>query len=90
MRIAPECLQPGGKIALLTFHSGEDRRVKEAFKSGHEQGLYDYISEVIRPSPEEMRSNSRAIPAKLRWARKNASGSHLGTLDDGDASCVRE
>jgi 16S rRNA (cytosine1402-N4)-methyltransferase len=73
LRHLPACLNPGGRVAVLTFHSGEDRRVKKAFAAGREQGIYAKISEeVIRPSPEEMRSNSRSAPAKLRWARRSA------------------
>ena len=69
LRELPHCLRSGGRVAILTFHSGEDRRVKKAFKTGLQSGLYSSISEeVLRPSPEETRSNSRAAPAKLRWA----------------------
>jgi 16S rRNA (cytosine1402-N4)-methyltransferase len=54
---------------VLTFHSGEDRRVKKSFRAGLDQGLYVRIAEeVIRASPEEVRANPRAKPAKLRWA----------------------
>jgi 16S rRNA (cytosine1402-N4)-methyltransferase len=72
LRNLPMCLKPGGRVAILTFHSGEDRRVKKAFDAGCRDGLYDEIShEVIRPSPEEIRSNPRSAPAKLRWARRS-------------------
>lgn len=65
----PYCLKPGGRIAILSFHSGEDRRVKKAFKSGVNNGLYASISdEIIRPSVEEQRANPRSSSAKLRWA----------------------
>jgi 16S rRNA (cytosine1402-N4)-methyltransferase len=71
LRMIPESLAPEGRVAILTFHSGEDRRVKKAFEAGLREGTYAEISrEVIRPSPEEQRSNSRSSPAKLRWARK--------------------
>lgn len=71
LRHLPACLNPGGRAAILTFHSGEDRRVKQAFESGLRAGLYAAIStEVIRPSPAECHANPRATPAKLRWARK--------------------
>jgi 16S rRNA (cytosine1402-N4)-methyltransferase len=54
----------------LTFHSGEDRRVKKAFEAGFRDGLYAAIAdEVVRPSAEEVRANPRAGSAKLRWAR---------------------
>lgn len=71
LRYLPACLNAGGRIAILTFHSGEDRRVKKAFESGLRQGVYAEIArEVVRPSPEERHSNPRSSPAKLRWARK--------------------
>ncbi|MCY2929210.1 MAG: 16S rRNA (cytosine(1402)-N(4))-methyltransferase RsmH [Planctomycetota bacterium] len=71
LRSAPWCLRAGGRIALLTFHSGEDRLVKHAFEEGLLQGLYREISpEVIRATNEEIRSNPRASSAKLRWAIK--------------------
>ena len=67
----PNCLKPGGRVAILSFHSGEDRRVKKAFEAGLQAGIYEAIAdEVIRPSPEERRDNPRSTPAKLRWARK--------------------
>jgi 16S rRNA (cytosine1402-N4)-methyltransferase len=69
LRNLPACLNPGGRAAILTFHSGEDRRVKKAFAAARQQGIYSLIvDEVLRPTPEEVRSNSRAAPAKLRWA----------------------
>jgi 16S rRNA (cytosine1402-N4)-methyltransferase len=71
LRQAPQCLRSGGRIALLTFHSGEDRRVKKAFERGLQQGLYSAVApEVIRPSAEEQRANPRSKSAKLRWAEK--------------------
>jgi 16S rRNA (cytosine1402-N4)-methyltransferase len=71
LRNLPECLNPGGRVAILTFHSGEDRRVKKAFAAGLRDGSYAEISsEVVRPSPEERRANPRATSAKLRWARR--------------------
>jgi 16S rRNA (cytosine1402-N4)-methyltransferase len=69
LRNLPRCLSPGGRVAVLTFHSGEDRRVKKAFQSGHRDGTYAAIAdEVVRPSAEEVRANPRAGSAKLRWA----------------------
>jgi 16S rRNA (cytosine1402-N4)-methyltransferase len=69
LRNLPACLKPGGRVALLTFHSGEDRRVKKAFAAGLASGIYSKISdEVIRPTPAEQHSNPRSAPAKLRWA----------------------
>lgn len=65
----PEAIAPGGRIAILTFHSGEDRLVKKAFASGKKQGVYAEIAEdVIRPSAEECRQNGRARSTKMRWA----------------------
>ena len=69
LRTLPSCLRPGGRVAILSFHSGEDRRVKTAFKDGRIAGVYGSIAEeVIRPSPEEKRDNPRASSAKLRFA----------------------
>jgi 16S rRNA (cytosine1402-N4)-methyltransferase len=71
LRNLPACLSPGGRVAVLTFHSGEDRRVKKAFAAGLRDGLYAAIAEeVIRPTPAECGSNPRATPTKLRWARR--------------------
>lgn len=73
LRHLPACLRPQGRVAILTFHSGEDRRVKNAFELGLRQQVYDRIAtEVIRPSPAERRANPRSSSAKLRWARKAA------------------
>lgn len=73
LRHLPAWLNPGGRAAILTFHSGEDRRVKQAFQAGARSGAYAEVARnVIRPSPEEVRSNPRASPAKLRWARRTA------------------
>ena len=71
LRVLPACLNPGGRVAVLTFHSGEDRRVKKAFAAGLRDGLYaDIAREVIRPNPAERHANPRSTPAKLRWARR--------------------
>jgi 16S rRNA (cytosine1402-N4)-methyltransferase len=71
LRLMPACLNPGGRVAVLAFHSGEDRRVKKAFAAGLREGVYAETSpEVIRPTAEERYSNPRSAPAKLRWARK--------------------
>jgi len=65
----PQVMLPRARAAILTFHSGEDRRVKKAFKTGLEQGCYRAINdEVIRPSAKEVFENPRASSAKLRWA----------------------
>ncbi len=69
LRNLPQCLKPGGRVAILTFHSGEDRRVKKAFQAGEREAVYARIAnEVIRPGAEEIRSNPRSAAAKLRWA----------------------
>ena len=73
LRNLPACLNPGGRVAILTFHSGVDRRVKRFFEAGLRDGLYaDIAHEVIRPTAEERNSNPRSAPAKLRWARRSA------------------
>ena len=65
----PHVLAPGGRVAILTFHSGEDRMVKKSFKQYQKAGLYSVIADdVIRPSAEECVRNSRARSTKLRWA----------------------
>jgi 16S rRNA (cytosine1402-N4)-methyltransferase len=69
LRSLPQCLAPGGRVAIITFHSGEDRRVKKAFQAGHRSGVYAEIAtEVIRSAKEETFANRRASAAKLRWA----------------------
>ena len=69
LRFLPGCLNPGARVAILAFHSGEDRRVKKSFAEGNRSGLYARIAEeVIRPSVEERRANPRSSSAKLRWA----------------------
>ena len=73
LRSLPDCLAPGGRVVMLTFHSGEDRRVKKSFQSGHRTGVYDEVAdEIIRPSMDEQRANRRASSAKLRWASRAA------------------
>lgn len=69
LRQLPTCMKPGGRIAILSFHSGEDRRVKTAFKLGLSRGTFSRISDdVIRTSYEEQHANPRSASAKLRWA----------------------
>lgn len=68
----PSVLAPGGRVAILSFHSGEDRRVKKSFQTYFREGVYDEISEEpIRPSIEEINSNPRAKSTKFRWAIKS-------------------
>ena len=65
----PGVLKPGGKVAILTFHSGEDRLVKKSFQRFYREGIYqDIAKDVIRPSKEECIRNSRAKSTKMRWA----------------------
>ena len=69
LRLLPDCVAPGGRIAILTFHSGEDRRVKQSFKDGLRSGAFARIAEeIIRPTADERRANPRSSAAKLRWA----------------------
>lgn len=65
----PDVLAPNGRVAILTFHSGEDRLVKRSFKELQKAGIYSEVSkDVIRPSAEECVRNSRAKSTKMRWA----------------------
>ena len=67
----PDVMAPGGRIAILTFHSGEDRLVKKAFKEMKREGIYSEIAtDVIRPSTQECARNPRARSTKMRWAIK--------------------
>lgn len=67
----PNALAPGGRVAILTFHSGEDRLVKKSFKNLLREGIYSEVaSEPVRPTVEECATNSRARSTKLRWAIK--------------------
>ncbi len=71
LALVPRVLNPGGRVAILSFHSGEDRRVKQAFREGLRLGLYDEVSpEAVRASKDEVHRNNRAAPARLRFARK--------------------
>lgn len=71
LRQLPTCLRTGARVAILTFHSGEDRRVKHLFREGLRSGVFSATNdEVIRPTSQETRDNPRAAPAKLRWAVK--------------------
>ena len=69
LALLPACLKPGGRVAILSFHSGEDRRVKKAFQTGERSGVYASVADAfIRPSFDEQRANPRSSSAKLRWA----------------------
>ena len=72
LRQLPDRLRSRGRVAILSFHSGEDRRVKKAFQSGLSSGVWCAISEaVLRASAEERRDNPRSASAKLRWAMRS-------------------
>ena len=65
----PKALADGGRVAILTFHSGEDRLVKKAFQQYYREGIFEEIAtDVIRPTAEECRQNGRARSTKMRWA----------------------
>lgn len=69
LRVLPQALRPGGRVALISFHSGEDRLVKAAFREGLQAGVYSRIApEPLRASAEEKFKNPRSRSAKLRWA----------------------
>jgi 16S rRNA (cytosine1402-N4)-methyltransferase len=72
LKMLPYCLKPGGRAAILSFHSGEDRRIKKAFSEGYDNGTYSMISqEVIRPTPQEKYDNPRSSSAKMRYCEKS-------------------
>jgi 16S rRNA (cytosine1402-N4)-methyltransferase len=84
LRVAPTCLQPGGRLGILTFHSGEDRRVKHALRDGLRGGVYTQIAEEpLRPGPVERRANPRSTPAKFRWAVRAVSPKTSPRRDSG-------
>jgi 16S rRNA (cytosine1402-N4)-methyltransferase len=69
----PQCLAPGGRVVIMTFHSGEDRRVKKSFQAGLRAGVYSAVADqVVRSTKEETFANRRASSAKLRWAVRAA------------------
>jgi 16S rRNA (cytosine1402-N4)-methyltransferase len=70
LAVLPDVLKPGGVAAIISFHSGEDRRVKESFRRGLREGIYGEISsDVVIADEAEQRTNPRSRSAKLRWAR---------------------
>jgi 16S rRNA (cytosine1402-N4)-methyltransferase len=73
LAVLPQCLKPGGVAAIISFHSGEDRRVKSAFRDGHRDNIYSEISpDPILATLDEQKQNPRSRSAKLRWARMNS------------------
>jgi 16S rRNA (cytosine1402-N4)-methyltransferase len=69
--VAPTLLKPGGVIAIVTFHSGEDRLVKQSFRDARRAGIYSKIADdPVVATPEEATRNPRSRSAKLRWARR--------------------
>jgi 16S rRNA (cytosine1402-N4)-methyltransferase len=71
LAVLPTVLKPGGVAAIISFHSGEDRPVKVAFKDGVRGGIYSDIDDPIVATPEEIVANPRSRSAKLRWARRS-------------------
>lgn len=83
LRVLPQVLNPGGRAAIITFHSGEDRLVKAAFKEGLRMGVFAAISDdPIRATAAERQANPRSRSAKLRWARR----AHSSSIDLGQSS----
>jgi len=74
LAVGPTVLKPGGRIAIISFHSGEDRLVKQSFRDGQRAGLYDEISpDPINATAAEQSANPRSRSAKLRWAQRGGS-----------------
>jgi 16S rRNA (cytosine1402-N4)-methyltransferase len=77
LRAVPHCLTAGGRVAVITFHAGEDRRVEHAFQAGYRAGLFsDVARAAVRPSRAEIRANRRSSSARLRWAVRAAVPLH--------------
>jgi len=73
LRVLPSCLNPGGRVAIISFHSGEDRLVKAAFKESHRTGVFEQISDdPVRANYTEKNDNRRSRSAKLRWAKRSS------------------
>ncbi len=78
LRVAPHCLRPGGRIGIISFHSGEDRLVKQALRDGVRSGVYEFAAdEIITPTAQEVRSNPRSASAKFRWAQAGGAEASL-------------
>lgn len=82
LRILPMLLRPGGIAAIISFHSGEDRLVKNAFRAGSRGGVYEAVSQdAVRPGFREKQANPRSRSAKLRWARRaECTNFHLNSF----------
>jgi 16S rRNA (cytosine1402-N4)-methyltransferase len=81
LRILPDCLKPSGRAAIISFHSGEDRLVKQSFRDGLRAGIYAEVSdEPIRADFAERQRNPRSRSAKLRWARKAPSSAPVNAV----------
>jgi 16S rRNA (cytosine1402-N4)-methyltransferase len=74
LAVVPTLLRPGGRVAIISFHSGEDRRVKQSFREGVRAGTYARASEPIVADEMEIRENPRSRSAKLRWAQRATAG----------------
>jgi len=75
LRVAPYCLRPGGRIGIISFHSGEDRLVKHSFRDGVRNGIYQSAAQdAIVPQIKEINSNPRSASAKFRWAKSAKGG----------------
>jgi 16S rRNA (cytosine1402-N4)-methyltransferase len=69
LRVLPECLGPGGRAVVMTFHEGENRRVRESLLAGRASGVYTDASDgILRPSRPEILGNRRSSSARLHWA----------------------
>jgi 16S rRNA (cytosine1402-N4)-methyltransferase len=74
LELAPSCLRPGGRIGIISFHSGEDRLVKQSFRQNKDNGIYETISkDAIQPRTKEIVKNPRCSSARFRWAKIQAA-----------------
>jgi 16S rRNA (cytosine1402-N4)-methyltransferase len=79
LRLAPEVLKPGGRLVAISFHSLEDRRVKDALREGARQGIYEVLTrKPLTAEAEETDRNPRARSAKLRAAERRAEEARRG------------
>jgi 16S rRNA (cytosine1402-N4)-methyltransferase len=79
LRLAPEVLKPGGRLVAISFHSLEDRRVKDALREGARQGIYEVLTrKPLTAEAEETDRNPRARSAKLRAAERRAGEARRG------------